>query len=66
MKGQGIDLYAISVQNEPHYGVTAGWGSWTAAACHDFVLNYGASITTNLMSCESYNYNKSYYDAMPS
>jgi len=64
MKGQGVDLYAISVQNEPDYGATAGWGSWSASACHDFVLNYGASITTKLMSCESYSYNKSYYDAI--
>ncbi|HEV8548589.1 MAG TPA: glucuronoxylanase, partial [Polyangiaceae bacterium] len=62
MKGQGVDLYAISVQNEPDYGAQAGWGAWTAAACHDFILNYGASITTKLMSCESFNYNKSYYD----
>jgi glucuronoarabinoxylan endo-1,4-beta-xylanase len=62
MKGQGVDLYAISVQNEPDYGSQAGWGSWSAAACHDFVLNYGASITTKLMSCESFNYQKSYYD----
>ena len=64
MKDQGVSLYAISVQNEPDYGATAGWGSWSASACHDFVLNYGASITTKLMSCESYSYNKSYYDAI--
>jgi glucuronoarabinoxylan endo-1,4-beta-xylanase len=62
MKGQGVDLYAISVQNEPDYGAQSGWGSWSASACHDFVLNYGASITTKLMSCESFNYAKSYYD----
>ncbi|HEY2407044.1 MAG TPA: MYXO-CTERM sorting domain-containing protein [Polyangiaceae bacterium] len=65
MKNQGVDLYSISVQNEPDYGATAGWGSWTAAACHDFVLNYGAAVatsTTKLMSCESFSYNKSYYD----
>jgi glucuronoarabinoxylan endo-1,4-beta-xylanase len=64
MKNQSVDLYAISVQNEPDYGSQAGWGAWTAAACHDFVLNYGASITTKLMSCESFNYQKSYYDAI--
>ncbi len=64
MKGQGVDLYAISVQNEPDYGTQAGWGSWSAASCHDFVLNYGAQVTTKLMSCESFNYTKSYYDAI--
>ena len=62
MKGQGVDLYAISVQNEPDFGAQAGWMSWTAALCHDFVLNYGATITTKLIGCESFNYSKSYYD----
>ncbi|MEO6598922.1 MAG: hypothetical protein ABIQ16_03555 [Polyangiaceae bacterium] len=47
MKNQGVDLYAIGVQNEPDYGAQGGWGSWSAAACHDFVVNYGASITTS-------------------
>jgi glucuronoarabinoxylan endo-1,4-beta-xylanase len=62
MKNQGVDLYAIGVQNEPDYGSQGGWRTWTAAQCHDFVSNYGATITTKLMSCESYSYNKSYYD----
>jgi len=65
MKGQGVDLYSISVQNEPDYGTQAGWGAWSAASCHDFILNYGASITgAKLMGCESFNYNKPYYDAV--
>ncbi len=62
MKNQGVDLYAISVQNEPDYGSQGGWRTWTAAQCHDFVLNYGSTITTKLISCESYSYDKSYYD----
>jgi glucuronoarabinoxylan endo-1,4-beta-xylanase len=62
MKNQGVNLYAISVQNEPDYGAQSGWRAWTAALCHDFVLNYGATITTKLLSCESFNYTKSYYD----
>ena len=62
MKNQGVGLYAIGIQNEPDYGAQAGWGSWTAALCHDFLLSYGGMIGTKLMSCESYSYNKSYYD----
>ena len=62
MKGQGVDLYAISVQNEPDFGSQGGWMSWTAALCHDFVLNFGATITTKLIGCESFSYNKTYYD----
>jgi glucuronoarabinoxylan endo-1,4-beta-xylanase len=60
MKNQGVSLYAISVQNEPDYAST--WLAWTPTLCHDFILNYGATITTKLISCESFNYAKSYYD----
>ncbi|HVY40045.1 MAG TPA: hypothetical protein VHM31_19030, partial [Polyangia bacterium] len=64
MKGQGVDLYAIGTQNEPDYGSQGGWETWTAALCHDFALNYGQMITTKLISCESFNYAKSYYDPL--
>ena len=60
MKNQGVNLYAISVQNEPDYA--SQWLAWTPTLCHDFVLNYGSMITTKLISCESFNYTKSYYD----
>jgi glucuronoarabinoxylan endo-1,4-beta-xylanase len=62
MKGKGVDLYAIGVQNEPDYATEGGWRSWTAAQCHDFILNYGATITTKLISCESFNYAKGLYE----
>lgn len=59
-KDNGVDLYAISVQNEPDY--SSSWTYWSATQVHDFVLNYGASITTKLISAESFTFNKSYYD----
>jgi glucuronoarabinoxylan endo-1,4-beta-xylanase len=62
MKNQGVELYAIGTQNEPDYGAQGGWRTWTAAQCHDFALNYGATIATKLIACESYSYNKSFYD----
>ena len=62
LKNQGVNLYAIGVQNEPDYGSQGGWRTWTAAQCHDFVSSYGAMISTKLISCESFNYSKSYYD----
>jgi glucuronoarabinoxylan endo-1,4-beta-xylanase len=62
MKNQGVNLYAIGVQNEPDYGSQGGWKAWSASLCHDFVLSYGTMIGTKLMSCESFSYNKSYYD----
>jgi glucuronoarabinoxylan endo-1,4-beta-xylanase len=62
MKGQGVDLFAIGTQNEPDYGSQGGWRTWTAAQCHDFMLNYGDQVGTKLITCESFSYNKSYYD----
>ena len=62
MQEQGAELFAIGTQNEPDYGAQGGWRTWTAAQCHDFVLNYGDKVGTKLISCESFNYAKSYYD----
>jgi len=62
MKGQGAELFAIGTQNEPDYGSQGGWRTWTAAQCHDFMLNYGDKVGTKLITCESFNYAKSLYD----
>ncbi len=59
-KDNGVDLYAISIQNEPDYANS--WTGWSAAQIHNFILEYGASITTKLISGESFTYNKAYYD----
>lgn len=59
MKSQGTELYAISVQNEPDYG---DWRHWTASDVHDFIVNYGGQISTRLMTGESFQYRKNYYD----
>jgi glucuronoarabinoxylan endo-1,4-beta-xylanase len=62
MKGQGVDLFAIGTQNEPDYGSQGGWKVWTAAQCHDFMLNYGDKVGTKLITCESFNYSKPLFD----
>jgi glucuronoarabinoxylan endo-1,4-beta-xylanase len=59
MKGQGAELYAISVQNEPDYG---DWRHWSAADIRDFIINYGDQISTRLMTGESFQYRKNYYN----
>jgi glucuronoarabinoxylan endo-1,4-beta-xylanase len=59
-KDNSVNLYAISVQNEPDYA--KDWTYWSATQDHDFILNYGATINTKLISAESFSYNKSYYD----
>lgn len=65
MKQNGVNLYAISVQNEPDYA--KDWTAWTPDETTDFIANYGDQITsTKLMSPESfqygaYNNGKDYY-----
>ncbi len=55
MKNNGVDLYAISVQNEPDYA--HDWTYWSSDETTDFLANYGDKITsTRLMSPESFQY----------
>lgn len=55
MKNNGVDLYAISVQNEPDYA--SEWTYWSTDEAVDFIANYGDKITsTRLMSPESFQY----------
>ena len=55
MKQNGVDLYSISVQNEPDYAKE--WTYWSPAETTDFIANYGDQITsTRLMSPETFQY----------
>lgn len=55
MKNNNVDLYAISVQNEPDYA--SEWTYWSTDETTDFIANYGDMITsTRLMSPESFQY----------
>ncbi|MCM1528986.1 MAG: carbohydrate binding domain-containing protein [Alistipes sp.] len=55
MKNNGVDLYSISVQNEPDYA--SEWTYWSTDEVVDFMANYGHLITsTRLMSPESFQY----------
>ncbi|MDE6780558.1 MAG: carbohydrate binding domain-containing protein, partial [Ruminococcus sp.] len=55
MKNNGVDLYSISVQNEPDYA--SEWTYWSTDEATDFIANYGDQITsTRLMSPESFQY----------
>lgn len=59
-KDNGAPLDAIAVQNEPDYA--EGWTNWSATQVHDFIVNYGASINTKLITAESFSFIKSMYD----
>ena len=55
MKNNGVDLYSVSVQNEPDYAKE--WTAWSPDETTDFIANYGDRITsTRLMSPESFQY----------
>ena len=59
MKSQGVNIYAISIQNEPDYGQEWTW--WTSQECVNFLANYADKIKTKVISPETFQYNKQYY-----
>ncbi len=56
MKENGVDVYAISIQNEPDYG--SEWTWWTSDECLDFLENYADKIDCRIISPETFQYNK--------
>ena len=55
MKSQGVDLYAVSVQNEPDYA--SEWTVWSTDETTKFLADYADKITsTRVMSPESFQY----------
>ncbi len=58
MTSNGVNLHAISIQNEPDYGE---WTRWTKDEIFDFTKNYANGINTNVITAESFNYNRTYY-----
>ncbi|MBQ9905832.1 MAG: carbohydrate binding domain-containing protein [Oscillospiraceae bacterium] len=66
VEGQGIDLYSVSVQNEPDYA--AEWTYWSANDVASFIAQYGKAVKegtkAKLMSAESFQYQKPIYNAI--
>lgn len=60
MKNNGVNLYAISVQNEPDYADTWTW--WTPQEMLNFMKNYAGRINCKVMAPESFQYVKSMSD----
>ncbi len=67
MKQNGVNLYSISVQNEPDF--SKEWTYWSPYETTDFLANYGDKITsTRVMSPETFQYQaytqggRSYYE----
>ena len=62
MKSKGVTIYAISIQNEPDYAHEWTW--WTPQECVTFLANYASKINCRIMSPETFQYNKQYYNVI--
>ena len=62
MANGGVNLYGISMQNEPDANVTYESCSWTGATMDTWVANNSSVLTTKLIMPESEGFNISYSD----
>jgi len=62
MHSGGVDLYAISMQNEPDANVTYESCSWTGRQIDKWVANSSSVLTTRLIMPESESFDTSYSD----
>ena len=60
MRDNGVELYAISTQNEPDYA--HDWTEWTPQESVNFIKGYADQIDCRLMTPESFQYRKNIYD----
>lgn len=60
MRNNGVDLYAISVQNEPDYA--HDWTWWTPQEMLRFIKENAGSINTRVIAPESFQYLKNMSD----
>lgn len=60
MKENGVELYGISVQNEPDYA--EDWTWWTPSEMVTFLRNNASSINCRIIAPESFQYTKSTSD----
>ncbi len=65
MAANDVEIYAISIQNEPDIQVSYESCDWTAPAMRDFIKEYGHLIEgTKIAAPESFNFNQSYTNTL--
>ncbi len=64
MAGNGVKLYAVSVQNEPDIKVSYESCDWTPDQMLKFVKEYGDSVGTRLMAPESFQFRRQMSDPL--
>jgi glucuronoarabinoxylan endo-1,4-beta-xylanase len=62
MASHGVNLYGISMQNEPDANVTYDSCAWTPAQMDTWVANNASVLTTKLIMPESQSFNTAYSD----
>ncbi len=60
MKDNGVDLYAMSIQNEPDYG--SDWTWWPSNDMAKYMCEHAKDINCRVMAPESFQYTKSTSD----
>lgn len=64
-KSKGLNIYAVSIQNEPDWKVDYDGCSWSPTQMLDFVKNYGDKLGTKVIGGEAVNnHNKTYTNAL--
>lgn len=60
LRNNGVNLYGISVQNEPDYA--HDWTWWTPGELVQFLREHAGSLNTRVIAPESFNYTKTVSD----
>src|SRR5690606_25475197 len=64
MADNGVELYAISIQNEPDWPATYESCDWNANDMRDFIRDFGSQINARIAAPESLNFNRVFTDAI--
>ena len=65
IKNQGLNIYAVSIQNEPDWKVTYDGCSWTPTQMVNFIKNHGNQLGAKVIVGEAVNnFNKTYTNAL--
>lgn len=65
MASNEVNIYAVSIQNEPDIEVNYESSDWTPTQMADFLREYGSQIEgTKVAAAESYNFDRSFTDVL--
>ena len=64
LRKNGVELDAISIQNEPDWAASYAGCLWTASEMAEFVKTYGPTISCKVMAPETLSVNDNYVNAL--